>query len=65
MRAHELMHDVHAEPEALFPRARLTLGAERVQEREAEIVCTFTPISGAPIRARPTAPLMVGPLGKD
>jgi hypothetical protein len=40
------------------------VATDQLQEREAEILCVFTPVNGAPIRARPSAPLLVGSVAR-
>ena len=52
-------------PGFVFQLNRVRGGASPIQDREAEILCTFTPLEGPPIRARPTAPLLVGPTSRE
>lgn len=52
-------------PGFVFQLSLAKLGAEQTQEREAEILCTFTPVGGTPIRARPSAPLLIGPMNRE
>jgi hypothetical protein len=52
-------------PGFVFQLSLTKIGVEQASEREAEILCTFTPVGGTPIRARPSAPLLIGPLSRD
>jgi hypothetical protein len=38
------------------------VGGDRIEATDGEIVCTFRPVSGTPVHARPTAPIAIGPI---
>ena len=48
-------------PGYVFQLSLIRARAEQSVQREAEILCTFTPTGGQPIRARPSAPMLIGP----
>jgi hypothetical protein len=49
-------------PGYVFDLNLASVGAEKIPDREAEILCTFTPAEGEPLRNHPSAPLLVGPV---
>lgn len=49
-------------PGYVFDLNLASVGAEKIPDREAEILCTFTPLAGEPVRNHPSAPLLVGPV---
>jgi hypothetical protein len=51
-------------PGFVFDLSLLDLGTDKIQDSEAELIVTFTPVDGPVLRARPTAPLLIGPLSK-
>jgi hypothetical protein len=51
-------------PGFVFDLSLLDLGTDKIEDSEAELLITFTPADGPVLRARPSAPLLVGPLSR-
>ena len=49
-------------PGFVFDLSLLKLGSDRLSDTEGELVVTFTPVRGKPVRSKPSAPLLIGPL---
>jgi len=55
-------HQLAPGPGFVFDLSLLDLGSDRIEDSEAELLVTFKPVDGPVLRARPSAPLLVGPL---
>lgn len=51
-------------PGFVFDLNLLSLGSDRIADTEGDLTVTFTPVEGKPVRAKPSAPLLVGPLSR-
>jgi hypothetical protein len=52
-------------PGFVFSLSLLDLGSDRIEESEANLQVTFTPVDGKAIRRRLSAPLLIGPLSRS
>jgi len=55
-------YDLAPGPGFIFELSLLSLGSDRLEATEGELICIFTPTNGRAIRARPSGPVQIGPL---
>lgn len=60
--AAQAQYDLAPGPGYIFDLSLLALGSDQLEVTEGELICTFTPTGGQPIRARPSGPIQVGRL---